>query len=64
MREAVERGFRVHLIYVCTDHAEENVQRVRARFSLGGHDVPDEDIRRRYERSLASRRAGAPVAAL
>lgn len=36
MRQAAERGFLVRLIYICTDHAEENVQRVRARFSLGG----------------------------
>jgi predicted ABC-type ATPase len=54
MRQAAERGFLVRLIYICTDRAEENVQRVRARFSLGGHDVPDEDVRRRYERSLAN----------
>ena len=31
---------------------EKNIQRVRERFAQGGHDVPDEDIRRRYERSL------------
>jgi predicted ABC-type ATPase len=54
MRTARERGFTVHLAYICLDSAEVNVQRVRARFAQGGHDVPDADIRRRYERSLAN----------
>ena len=31
-----------------------NIQRVRARFATGGHDVPEHDIRRRYDRSLAN----------
>jgi predicted ABC-type ATPase len=62
MRRAAEQGFLVHLIYVCTDQAEQNVQRVRARFALGGHDVPDEDVRRRYERSLANLAAAVAVA--
>ena len=54
MRTARERGFTVHLAYICLDSAEVNIQRVRARFATGGHDVPEEDIRRRYERSLAN----------
>ena len=62
MRQAAEQGFLVHLIYICTDRAEENIQRVRARFALGGHDVPDEDVRRRYERSLTNLAAGIALA--
>ncbi|HVV47515.1 MAG TPA: hypothetical protein VHC72_20030 [Bryobacteraceae bacterium] len=62
MRRAAEGGFLVQLIYICTDCAEENIQRVRARFSLGGHNVPDEDVRRRYERSLANVSAAVALA--
>lgn len=54
MRAARDRGFIVNLAYVCLKSPELNVQRVRARFAGGGHDVPDEDIKRRYERSLAN----------
>ena len=33
---------------------EINIERVRNRVILGGHDVPEEDQRRRYPRSLAN----------
>jgi predicted ABC-type ATPase len=54
MKVARERGFVVRLVYICIGSPEKNIQRVRARFAQGGHDVPDEDIRRRYERSLGN----------
>jgi predicted ABC-type ATPase len=54
MKVARDRGFVVRLVYICVGNPEKNVQRVRARFAQGGHDVPDEDIRRRYVRSLAN----------
>lgn len=34
------------------DDVETNIGRVATRVLAGGHNVPDEDIRRRYERSL------------
>ncbi len=54
IRGALRRGFRVDLIYVALNSAERNVLRVQERVARGGHDVPDEDIRRRYARSLAN----------
>jgi predicted ABC-type ATPase len=54
MSQALAAGFVVNLVYVCLDNADWNIERVRARFARGGHDVPDEDVRRRYERSLAN----------
>lgn len=42
----------MRLFYVCLNDPELNVQRVRARVVEGGHNVPDEDVRRRYKRSL------------
>jgi len=44
----------VILIYVGTTSSDINVARVNNRVLLGGHHVPEEDIRRRYERSLAN----------
>ncbi len=52
LREAKARGFRVVLHYVMIGSAQQAVERVRLRVSLGGHDVPQEDIVRRYDRSL------------
>ncbi len=54
MRRARERGFIVRLVYVCVENPDWNIERVRARFAQGGHDVADGDIRRRYERSLGN----------
>lgn len=52
MREAKSQRYHVHLLYVGLTSPELHVDRVRLRASQGGHDVPDEDIRRRYHRSL------------
>ena len=34
------------------DNPERSIQRVCERVARGGHDVPEQDVRRRYERSL------------
>jgi len=52
MIDARQRGFEVILIYVGTKNSAINIARVANRVALGGHDVPESDIRRRYERSL------------
>jgi len=53
MRKAREMGYRVYLYYVSTESADINVGRVRTRVAEGGHDVPEDKIRSRYNRSLA-----------
>ena len=55
LREARERGFRVVVHYVVIGSAAQAVERVRLRVTLGGHDVPAEDVVRRYERSRAAK---------
>jgi predicted ABC-type ATPase len=54
IRKAKELGFFVRLVYICVDNPERSIQRVRERVALGGHHVPDQDVRRRYERSLSN----------
>jgi predicted ABC-type ATPase len=46
-------GFEVVLIYIGTEDVKINLSRIRQRVLGGGHDVPESDVRRRYERSLA-----------
>lgn len=43
-------GYRFTLIYVWLRSAELAVERVENRVRTGGHDIPDDVIRRRYER--------------
>lgn len=52
MLEARSLGFRVNLIYVGTSDVSIHVARVAQRVELEGHNVPEPDIRRRYQRSL------------
>ena len=54
MARAKAAGYLVVLLYVGTEDVEINLQRVRQRVRKGGHDVPEEDQRRRYPRSLAN----------
>ncbi len=54
MEEARERGYRVELVYIGLASPELALRRVAARVRRGGHDVPAEDVVRRYARGLAN----------
>jgi predicted ABC-type ATPase len=47
-----DADYRFHLLFLWLPDAETAVARVRERVQAGGHDVPEETIRRRYERGL------------
>jgi len=49
--QATERGIEVHVWYVGLSSPELHIKRVQARVSQGGHDIPEDDIHRRYEHS-------------
>jgi predicted ABC-type ATPase len=48
------RGYTVRIVYLWLSSAEAAVQRVHRRVQQGGHAVPDEVVRRRYERGMAN----------
>ncbi|MCB9495332.1 MAG: zeta toxin family protein [Fibrobacteria bacterium] len=52
LAEAQAAGFRTYLYYVATSSPEINVERVKHRVAMGGHDVPKKKITARYHRSL------------
>lgn len=45
-------GYRVQLEYVRLPSVEASLERVARRVALGGHGIPEADIRRRFGRSL------------
>ena len=51
IREARARGYRILLHYIVIGSATQAVERVALRVRLGGHHVPEEDVRRRFDRS-------------
>ena len=52
VRRAQQGGWNIGLVYVGLRSQKQSIERVKQRVALGGHDVPIEDIRRRYARSL------------
>jgi predicted ABC-type ATPase len=51
IREAKAQGYDFLLHYIRIGSGDQAVGRVGLRVKLGGHDVPEDDIRRRFERS-------------
>ncbi len=52
IRELKHHGYGVHLVFLHLPSSEMAVSRVADRVRLGGHNVPETTIRRRYERGL------------
>lgn len=46
---ALDRGFEVRIWYVGLCSVELHLARIAARVARGGHDIPEADVRRRYE---------------
>lgn len=53
LRFAKAHGFHIVVTYATTSDPSINIRRVRRRVSEGGHDVPEDKIKSRYERSMA-----------
>jgi predicted ABC-type ATPase len=51
LTEAAEAGFEVRVFYVGLSTPELHVERVRRRVEAGGHDIAEDDIRRRWRHS-------------
>jgi predicted ABC-type ATPase len=45
-------GYRVELVYLRLASIDQSLERVRRRVEMGGHDIPEVDIRRRFPKSL------------
>lgn len=50
--KAKHLGFLIWLIYVVLDSPDRSIERIKLRVAKGGHDVPEQAVRRRYDRSL------------
>ncbi len=52
IRRLKRREYEVHVFYLWVPSVELALLRIRGRVSLGGHDVPAADVRRRFDRSI------------
>jgi hypothetical protein len=51
LEKALDRGLEVRIWYAGLNSPELHIARVRQRHARGGHDIPEADIRRRYDTS-------------
>lgn len=54
LRAAIDTGLAVHVWYAGLATVEQHIRRVKMRVAKGGHDIPEETIRRRYVSSRAN----------
>jgi predicted ABC-type ATPase len=47
-------GYAVHLLYLWVPSPDLSLKRIQGRVQLGGHPVPEIDVRRRYKRSVSN----------
>ena len=50
LKRCQSQGYRVNLIYVWLNSVDLGIARVASRVASGGHNIPEDVIRRRYER--------------
>ena len=51
LAQAASRSIEIHVWYVGLSTPELHIERVLGRVQQGGHDIPESDIRRRYDHS-------------
>jgi predicted ABC-type ATPase len=52
IKEAREKGYEIELVFFWLNRVETCIERVKTRVLEGGHNIPEDTIRRRYERGI------------
>lgn len=47
---AREKGYFIRLYYIAVSSAEESLSRIKNRVRKGGHDIPETDVQRRFDK--------------
>ena len=50
IKRARELDYFIRLYYVGVNSADESMKRIRNRVEKGGHDIPEQDVKRRYNK--------------
>lgn len=61
IKQIKKQGYKIDLYYVGVASPEIAIERVKHRVMQGGHGIPEEDIRRRYEVSLQNLKEVFPL---
>jgi predicted ABC-type ATPase len=52
VRHLKNQGYRIHLFFLWVPRVDMTLSRIEERVSKGGHNVPEPDVRRRFERTI------------
>ena len=52
IKRAKKEGYQIVLLFLWLESSKTAKERVKKRVRMGGHDIPDEIIKRRYKRGL------------
>jgi predicted ABC-type ATPase len=52
LKELKEKGYKIHLFFLWIPSKELALARIKERVARGGHSVADEDVKRRFDRSI------------
>ncbi|MBN1114070.1 MAG: zeta toxin family protein [Oligoflexia bacterium] len=47
-----DRGYKLHIFFLWVPHSQLSIARIKQRVSNGGHNIPNEDVIRRFSRSI------------
>lgn len=50
VKKAIEKGYYIRLYYVGLNTVEESIVRIENRVKKGGHNIPDADVIRRFQK--------------
>lgn len=50
IREARELDYFIRLYYIGVSSSDESIRRIKNRVEKGGHDIPSDDVKRRYNK--------------
>ena len=50
IKKAIEKGYYIRLYYVGLNTVEESLARIENRVKKGGHNIPDTDVKRRFNK--------------
>ena len=48
----ISKGYRIHIFFLWIPNVNLALARIRERVSKGGHNIPSQDVRRRFKKSL------------
>ena len=54
LKSLKEKGYKIHVFFLWIPDADLAISRIKSRVAQGGHDVPVQDVLRRFNRSISN----------